>query len=113
MADIERFFGDWSDIEDVARDFCDDSILDYNIIAAGYFYECYEGSAYVLAEKDGQLFEVEGGHCSCYGLEEQWEPGEVTVPYLRNRLDKGRFCYGSEEITEAVRHFLIETELPI
>lgn len=103
-----KFFGHWSNEADVAREFADDAVLDYNIIVAGYFYECYEGNAYVLAEKDGKLFEVSGGHCSCYGLEGQWEPGEITPAYLRNRAAKGSFCHGedSESVLAAIKEYL-------
>src|SRR4051812_43967563 len=49
-----------------------------SILAAAYTYEDYSGSALVLYEKDGKLFVNHGGHCSCYGLEDQWSPEEVT-----------------------------------
>jgi hypothetical protein len=43
-------------------------------VYACYWYEHYEGSAVVVYKRDGQWFLVTGGHCSCYGLEGQWEP---------------------------------------
>lgn len=45
------------------------------------YNECggYDGDAWVLFEKDGQLYEVHGGHCSCYGLEGQWVPEAVVL----------------------------------
>jgi hypothetical protein len=50
-------------------------------------YECadYEGSAFVLFERDGKLYEVNGSHCSCYGLEGQWEPTITTWAALAKR----------------------------
>ena len=54
----------------------DKAIEDYkniNILFASYGQGGYEGDAWVLFEEDGKLFEVNGGHCSCYGLEGQWE----------------------------------------
>lgn len=60
-------------------------------------YGC-DSSAFVLFEKDGKLFEVNGGHCSCYGLAEkdwggenstQWDPEETTVEALEHRLVHG------------------------
>lgn len=59
------------------------------ILFASYGYENYSGDAFVLFERDGKLFEVNGGHCSCYGLEGQWTPEEVTLPELKHRLIKG------------------------
>jgi hypothetical protein len=60
-----------------------------------------------LAEKDGKLFEASAGHCSCYGLSEDgFDPGEINVKYLKNRLDQGQFSYGGVDVTEAVRRFV-------
>ena len=44
------------------------------IIYANYDVYGYEGSAFVVFEHDGDLFEVHGSHCSCFGLEGQWSP---------------------------------------
>jgi len=43
----------------------------------------YEGEAFVLFERDGDLFEVLASHCSCYGFEGQWNPQPTTVAALR------------------------------
>lgn len=61
------------------------------ILFARYTAEGYEGSAYVLFQRDGKLFEVSGAHCSCYGLENQWDPEEVPAEALRHRLEKGEY----------------------
>ncbi len=55
------------------------------IIIAVYNQECYEGSAMVLFERDGKLFEVHGSHCSCMGLEGQWGEEETTWAALKMR----------------------------
>jgi hypothetical protein len=59
------------------------------IMLAYYSYENYSGDAFVLFRRDGKLYEVNGGHCSCYGLEGQWEPEETTAEALRHRIEKG------------------------
>jgi hypothetical protein len=51
-------------------------------------YEDYQGSAIVIFEKDGKLFEVYGSHCSCNGLEGQWEPEETSWEALKRRNDQ-------------------------
>jgi hypothetical protein len=55
------------------------------VLLASYNQECYEGSAFVLYRKDGKLYEVNGSHCSCFGLEGQWEPEETSIDALRKR----------------------------
>lgn len=98
------FLGNWSEIADLQRDFEDPGVGGYDVVVAGYFGYSYEGSAYVLAESGGQLFECEGGHCSCFGLGGQWKPSPVTREYLQQRLEKGSFQ--DPEITGAIRAFL-------
>lgn len=60
-----------------------------NILFASYAYEDYSGSAFVLFEKDGELYEVHGSHCSCYGLEGQWNPEKTSLKALKFRLENG------------------------
>ena len=67
---------------------------DAEILLASYGTPSYEGYAFVLFRRDGKLWEVNGSHCSCYGLEGQWEPEEVSVEALRHRLDKGELGKG-------------------
>lgn len=64
---------------------------DIHILFATYSYQNYEGDAWVLFHKDGKLYEVSAGHCSCYGLEGQWSPEEVMLEELKHRLTKGKF----------------------
>lgn len=46
--------------------------------------EC-DADVYILFEKDGGLYEVVAGHCSCFGFEGQWEPFQVTWKALAMR----------------------------
>lgn len=71
---------------------------DVNILFASYSYANYSGHAWVLFEKEGKLYEVNGSHCSCYGLEEQWQPEEVLLEELEHRLLNGTF--GEDDYAE-------------
>lgn len=109
------FIHDWEEggIEGMKASFgIDDAELDgATILLASYTYENYEGVAFVLFERRGKLYEVNGSHCSCYGLNEsdysgdqttQWQPEETTVEALRHRLEKGHVG----EIADALRQVL-------
>ena len=61
-----------------------------NILFASYSYSNYSGDAWVLFERDGKLFEVSGSHCSCYGLEEQFDPEETTLEAISHRATEGK-----------------------
>ncbi len=58
-----------------------------DIVAAHYDIGDYEGEAWVVFIKDGKWYEVHGSHCSCYGLEDQWDP-EETFPEAMLRYNK-------------------------
>ena len=70
----------FEDLEDMCDQFhiSSDDLMGAVIHAAIYRYEAYDGSAYVLFEKEDKLYSVTACHCSCYGLEEQWKPEEET-----------------------------------
>jgi hypothetical protein len=92
----------------VASLFADDSVNNYQIIIAVYDTPAYEGYAYVLAMKDGELYENTASHCSCYGLEGMWKPAKVTHAYLQNRVENGSFgyCQQQDTIKQKVTEFL-------
>jgi hypothetical protein len=89
----QTYFGVFENRDNVAREFergmgyryrdtfviAEDFPTDAEIRFALYDCPPYEGQALVVYERDGQLFEVNGSHCSCYGLEGQWTP-ELTSP---------------------------------
>jgi hypothetical protein len=66
---------------------------DEKILFASYGTDNYSGDAFVLFEKNDKLFEVNGSHCSCYGLENQWEPEETTIELLTKRLIDGKLGF--------------------
>lgn len=85
------YLGIFENRNDVIREFningLDESIV---ILFAQYDYQDYEGYAFVLFERDGKLYEVNGSHCSCYGLEDQWCPEETSVEAVKHYMDNGR-----------------------
>lgn len=78
----------------------------YNVVYAYYEDDCYDGSAFVLLEKNGEYFEVNGSHCSCYGLEGQFDLEATTAEALKHRADEGH-SYGAfaSSIPSLKEHF--------
>lgn len=81
------FVGDFGSVADIAKAFRVDShiVETSQILYAAYDIANWEGHALVVFMQDGQLYEVNGSHCSCYGLEGQWEPELTSVAALRLR----------------------------
>ena len=94
--------GNWDSLEQVLEDFATYSGNDRvppdlegsKILLAHYDCHEYDGSAFVLPMgAEGKLYEVNGGHCSCSGLEGQWDPEETSVQALRNRMTYGNLGF--------------------
>ncbi len=64
-------FKDWAD---VAHEFQAEIGPEPDKVFAAYSTPPYEGDAVVIFNRDGKWWLATGAHCSCYGLEEQWEP---------------------------------------
>ena len=81
---MKVYFENFSCLEDVVSNFCisAEQLEGVEILYAMYDTPDYEGYAQVIFRKDGKLYEVNGSHCSCMGLEDQWSPEETTVDAL-------------------------------
>lgn len=86
---MAEYLGGFSGKGDVEKEFKVAIGEDIEIAIAAYGFGDYEGSAFVLYEQGGKLYEVNGSHCSCFGLEGQWEPEETDRESLRHRMEKG------------------------
>ncbi len=86
---IAHEFGDWDGPK--SHDISED-LKRYDVIVASYYFEDCEGLAYLLLQDKNtkKYYEVNAGHCSCFGLECQYEPEEVEPEYLLS--DKFYVC---------------------
>lgn len=103
VKDSGVYLNNWQTLEDMKKDFwpgyCEehkltDELNNVNVLLASYGTPSYEGYAFVLFERDGKLYEVNGSHCSCFGLEGQWEPEETTVEAIQHRINRGNLGKG-------------------
>ena len=94
----------FADKEDMAQQFEIEmsELENCNILFAAYSQEGYEGYALVIFSKDGKLYEVNGSHCSCNGLEGQWEPEETCLMALKGR----KYSYG--DMQQDLAKFLVD-----
>lgn len=78
------YHGGWSNAEEMLDDFREEAsaLKGAKVLYALREYGDYDGSCFVLFKRDGKLYDVNGSHCSCYGLEEQWSPEETSVEAL-------------------------------
>ena len=100
------FLDGFSNRADILNEFklAPKAISEYKIIVAVYdLSEAYSGGVFILMEKDGQLYEVNDSHCSCYGLE-HFDIEETTAEALRIRCNSdwpyGAFKYAIPHILE-------------
>ena len=103
-----EYRGSWQDYEDMIASWAgygnDPSKLELvptpeEVVYACYNNESYEGSAILIYYKGLTLYEVNGSHCSCNGLEECWEPEETSWPAIAMRVNSGyREWAGLEDV---------------
>lgn len=90
------FYGEFESELDLCQRFNIEAsaLEDCRILFAAYYEdECCGGRALVVFRRQHKLYEVNGSHCSCYGLEGQWEPELTTAQALEHRLENGTFGY--------------------
>ncbi len=88
------YLGKFTSWEDVVNSFSKDVPEPDEVLFAKYTYEDYSGFASVLYPKGNKYYLNECSHCSCYGLEGQWNPEEYeTKEVLLAALTKASAWY--------------------
>lgn len=105
------YLGNFIDRENMMANFeiSEETLEGCRILFAAYENESYEGYAMVIFSKDGKLYEVNGSHCSCNGLEGQWEPEETSLEALKIR----NYSYGNlqYDLEKFLIDFVFEEEV--
>lgn len=86
-----------------------ETLENFDVIIWDYTNEYYQGSAFLLLrdKNTNKLYEVYGSHsshCSCHGLEGQFELEEVTKKELMFRLENNE-SYGTGDIIWTPHYF--------
>ena len=98
------FYGKFESKSDICHEFQieESALAGCKILFAAYEAD-YEGTALVVFRKNRKLYEVQGAHCSCYGLEGQWEPEATAIEAFHHRLQFGGLRHLLNPYTE---HFV-------
>ena len=69
----------------------------FNVLIWSYGSSGWDGDAILILEdkETEELFEVHGSHCSCYGLEGQFDLEPTTAEEIKFRLDNNP-TYGQD-----------------
>ncbi|SRR6266478_7659058 len=102
---MSYYVQNFSNKQDVISNYSapDEALKGAKVLLAWYGYGDYCGSSLVIFEKKGTLFEVNGSHCSCNGLEGQWQPEETSWEALAMRNLSDDSCEGSSEAHEKLQ----------
>lgn len=127
---METYNGDFKNWGDVAQEFTNRSWSDSDdvtrlkalavipepeqVLYAEYKQEGYEGSAWVVYRNGDKFYSVEGSHCSCYGLEDQWKPEEYDretfLGVMNRKLEEASkpdaYNYALDDNVEALKHVI-------
>ncbi len=103
---FQNQFGNWADIQ---RDFAMNEPEPDEVLLAKYEYENYEGSAEVYFRRGDKFYIAAGSHCSCYGLEGQWDPEEYAsrelfIECLRKGVQStAEYDYGNRSYAQVLQ----------
>lgn len=99
-----KFHEDFQDIEHLKKEYeiTNDDLLGVEILFAVYRTGRYDGQSLVLFKKDDKLYIVDASHCSCYGLEGQWDPIEINEATLKKEID-AKSSYRFEEFESFIK----------
>lgn len=103
MEIYEGLFGSWADVQ---RQFEMNVPEPEQVIYAEYDQPGYDGWANVFYRIGDQFYWAYGSHCSCYGLEGQWDPEEYDAQSLVHALRKGNHWRLSENARQ-IEEFVI------
>lgn len=100
-------FRSWDDVMEQFQVPEQDRPVPDQVLFASYDCPEYEGYAEVIYRIGERYFWASGSHCSCYGLEDQWDPEEYNREQLALVvLRQGQF-YHSEN-PDDVRMMILE-----
>ena len=89
--EVIMYYGDFSCWDDLVCQFglSNRNQDDIVVLFAAYDVPDYDGYATVVYVQNGKFYLVEGAHCSCYGLEDQWDPEEMPLEALLQMANEG------------------------
>lgn len=99
-------FDNWSDVQNAYQ--TSDTEEGKVVLFADYEQGNYEGWSTVVWSDHRGYWLVEGSHCSCYGLEGQWNPEETPLDVLLHIAETGK--YGSD-VLQVLRDLKVNTNL--
>lgn len=91
------FYEGFENWEDVGKEFATEMPQNVIPLCAIYNQEDYEGSAVVVYVEGHDLKFVYGSHCSCFGLEDQWDPEIIEWEAAETVLDQTYYLRGYKE----------------
>jgi hypothetical protein len=91
-------FSNWKDVQEQFQ--MNEPEPDEVIEALYDLSEPYSGSARVVYRNGDKFYIVEGGHCSCYGLEGQWDVEEYDETTIKGALEKWHYPRVSQTLID-------------
>ena len=91
----KRYFGGFSSVDCIHSEFKipPEKLLDTEVIIAVYERGTWDGNAMVAFQRNEKVFIVHGSHCSCYGLEGQFDVEEISLAALKHFFTDGTYLH--------------------
>lgn len=103
MSNYDNYFSNWADVQER---FEMNEPEPEEVLYASYEQEYYEGWADVIYRNGDKFYWVRGSHCSCFGLEGQWDPEEYSAELFVGAWERANYRDLPSSILDRVKEFL-------
>lgn len=105
MENYKDCFSDWNSVQ---KEYDMEESEPEEVLLAYYGYESYEGSSIVIYRKENKYYLNQGSHCSCYGLEGQWQPTEYDnkQEFLKCLIDMTFYSDIKQYINDVIKRLI-------
>lgn len=87
-------------------------LSDKEVLYMGGTFDDYQEDCTALFKcPDNKLWWVSGGHCSCYGYEDQWNPEETSVEAIARMKNYNLCLYSTTSVEDLVEYLKISLGL--
>jgi hypothetical protein len=104
MSDVYHdIFQSWADVQ---REYEMDWAEPDEVLYANYSYEDYTGDSDVVYRNGPSIFWQRGSHCSCFGLEGQWDPEEYSPELFVEAWERRNWHNIPETVLDRVKELM-------
>lgn len=102
------YLDDFETWKDIQQQFCTTYEKPDEVYIAQYRYEDYSGHSEIYFRNNGKYYYNQASHCSCYGLENQFDPEEfdtieLYIEWLQRKIETDYYTEHAKKVLKKVK----------